>query len=156
MSGLLAMIFGGGATGLLGTLFSQVASFIDKAQERKFILEKYRLDAEIRSKEMESEEKVAEVKSYSDMLTASYLHDTGIGQGSQWVVNLLRLVRPFLTILLWLMVGAIWFSVVHTGEALPWLATKAMEVQEQIIGTVLYSATAATLWWFGTRPMERK
>jgi hypothetical protein len=153
---LLAMIFGGGATGLLGTLFSQIASFVDKAQERKFILEKYRLDVEIRSKEMESAEQVAEIKAYSDMLTASYLHDTSIGQGSQWVINFLRLVRPLLTILLWVMVGCIWISVVHTGETLPWLAEKSMTVQEQIIGTVLYSATAATLWWFGTRPVEKK
>ena len=159
MATLLTMIFGGGATGLLGTLFSRVFDFVDKAQERKFILEKYRLDAELRAKEMESEERVAETKSYGDMIAASYQHDTGIGQGSQWVVDVLRLVRPVLTLVLWLLVGLIWFSImqdIKNANALPWLAEKSAVLKEQIVGSVVYCATAATLWWFGSRDIRKK
>tara|TARA_B100001123_G_scaffold29830_1_gene31373 strand:- start:3470 stop:3940 length:471 start_codon:yes stop_codon:yes gene_type:complete len=153
------MIFGGGATGLLGTLFSRVFDMVDKHQERQFIIKKYRLDADLRAKEMESEERIVEVKGYSDMLTASYLHDSGIGQGAPWVVNLLRLVRPTITLLLWVLVGSIWFSIMGeiqaTANALPWLAEKSTILKEQIVGSIVYCATAATLWWFGTRDMRK-
>jgi hypothetical protein len=158
METLMTMIFGGGATGLLGTLFSRVFDFVDKAQERKFILEKYQLDAQIRAKEAESQEKIAETKGFVDMLTASYLHDTSFGQGSQWVINILRLVRPIITIMLWVLVGYIWYSImqdIKQANGLPWLAEKSLELKMQIVGTVLYCATAATLWWFGTRDTRK-
>ena len=158
MDSLLAMIFGGGATGLLGTLFSRLFDIYDKGAERRFILEKYKLDAELRAREMESEEAIAETKGYVDMLTASYLHDTSIGKGSLWVVDALRLVRPLLTIMLWVLVGLIWFSIMRDisgANGLPWLAEKAMVLKEQIVGSIVYCATAATLWWFGTRDMRK-
>lgn len=150
----MTMIFGGGATGLLGTIFSRVFDWVDKAQERKFILEKYRLDAEIRSKEIESEEKITEAKAYGETLAASYLHDTSYGMASQWVINILRLVRPVLTLLLWALVALIWFGVlrdIKDNAQLPWKIGQSHELVMQIVGTVLYCATAATLWWFGTR-----
>jgi hypothetical protein len=158
MDAILAMIFGGGATGLLGTIFSRVFDAYNKAAERKFFLQKYKLDAEIRSKEMESEERIAEVKGHSEMLTASYAHDTGIGIASLWVINILRLVRPTITMALWVMVAIIWFSlidIIYNNKELPWLGESAMSLILQIIGTVLYCATAATLWWFGTRDMRK-
>lgn len=158
MEGLMAMIFGGGATGLLGTIFSRVFDFVDKYQDRQFILAKYRLDAELRAKEMESEERVAEIKGYSDTLAASYLHDTGAGTGSQWVIDILRLVRPVITLMLWILMGLIWFSIVQDikhAHDLPWLAQESITLKSQIVGTVAYCATAATLWWFGTRDMRK-
>ncbi len=151
------MIFGGGATGLLGTVFSRIFNFVDRKAERQFILEKYKLDAEIRSKEIENEQSISQAKNYSDMQVASYAHDSGSGQASQWVVNTIRLVRPVLTLLLWLLVGLIWLSIMNDTDKidLPWLAHSAMALKEQIIGSILYSATASTLWWFGTRDMRK-
>jgi hypothetical protein len=155
---LLTMIFGGGATGLLGTFFSRIFDFVEKGQERKFVLEKYRLDAELRAKEMESEERIAEAKGYADTLSASYLHDSNMGQASLWVINILRLVRPVITLWLWLLVAMIWFSImmdIERANGLPWLIEKSAILKEQIVGSVVYCATAATLWWFGTRDMRK-
>lgn len=155
---LLMMIFGGGATGLLGTLFSRVFDHYEKGAERKFVLQKYKLDAELRARESESEERIAEINSASAMMTASYAHDTGTGTASQWVVDVLRLVRPVLTLLLWILVAFIWFSIaddIQTAPGLPWLIEKASALREQIVGSVIYCATAGTLWWFGTPNMRR-
>lgn len=158
MGALMTMIFGGGATGLLGTLFSRVFDVWDRAQERKFIIEKYRLDAELRAKETESEERMAESQSAAEMISASYLHDSSAGTGSPWVVNILRLVRPALTLMLWVLVAFIWVSImkdIEQAKDLPWLAEKSQVLKEQIVGSVVYCATAATLWWFGTRDMRK-
>ena len=142
---LLLSILGGGATGFLGTVFDRVFGFFEKKEERQFILEKYQLDAQERAKERESELAIAESKNASDMLVASYGHDTGVGEGSQWVIDLLRLVRPFITVFLWVMVLIIWATV-----------EVEYDFKGQIISTVLYCATAATLWWFGTRDKRKK
>lgn len=141
---LLLSLIGGGATGLLGSMFSRVFGYFEQRQTQRFILEKYRLDAEERAKERESERLIAESSEAADMLTASFRHDASYGQGSQWVVNLLRLVRPCLTLLLWLLVALIWLTL----EA-------EYDYQGQILSTILYCATAATLWWFGTRDRRR-
>jgi hypothetical protein len=146
MSDILMSILGGGATGLLGTVFGQVMGLVDKAQERKFILQKHRLDAEIRTKETESAQAIAEVNASSQALSGSYGHDSSFGPTSVWVSNIRSLVRPMLTLLLWLVVTLIWYSVVPSEATL----------REQIIGTVLYCATAATLWWFGSRDTRKR
>jgi len=68
-------------------------------------------------------------------LQASIDAEAKIGTASLWVINLLRLVRPVLTLLLWLITGWI-FSVTQNGS---------------IVEAAVFAATAATLWWFGDR-----
>ena len=146
MGDILMSILGGGATGLLGTLFSQVAGFIDKERERKFILEKHKLDAEIRSKETESATAIAEVNAMTQSVSASYVHDSSFGQTSMWVANIRSLVRPCLTVLLWILVGIIWFST----------SPEEKELRSQIVNNIVYCAVAATIWWYGIRDMRKR
>lgn len=68
-------------------------------------------------------------------LEASIKAEAAIGEASKWVINLLRLVRPVLTLLLWLITGWI-FAVTQEGS---------------IVEAAVFAATAATLWWFGDR-----
>ena len=68
-------------------------------------------------------------------LEASIKADAALGKGSQWVINTLRLVRPSLTLLLWMITAYIF----------------AVTKQDAIIEAAVFAATAATLWWFGDR-----
>ena len=107
---ILLAIFGGGATGLFGSIFHRVFKFYETKQNHRFILEKYRLDAEIRSREVEHEAEMTETAYQHESLIASYSHDTGTGIASKWVINILRLIRPAITIALWGLVALIWVS----------------------------------------------
>jgi hypothetical protein len=75
-------------------------------------------------------------------LEASIKADAASGKASRWVVNLLRLVRPALTFLLWIITAGIF------------LRTQNQAIAEAAV----FAATAATLWWFGDRapkPLRR-
>ena len=136
---ILESILGGGITGLLGTVFDRVATYLEKDKERKFILEKYQLDMKMRAQEHENEMAVKQADIDAKALQSSFEHDVATGQGSQWVINILRLVRPVITASLWLLTVIVWFSLEDST------------LEQQIVGTILYCATASTLWWFGTR-----
>lgn len=68
-------------------------------------------------------------------LEASIKADAAIGEASKRVINVLRLVRPALTLLLWLITG--------------WIFAKTQD--GSIVEAAVFAATAATLWWFGER-----
>ena len=59
--------------------------------------------------------------------------------GSKWVEDFRGATRPGQTFLLWLMVLIIFFFLPQEGR-------------EQVMMTILFCASAATLWWFGDRP----
>ena len=143
---ILIAVFGGGATGLFSSMFHRVFKYFENKQQQKFILEKYRLDAELRAKEAEREAEIAETTYQHQSLIASYNHDTGTGMASKWVINILRLIRPTITLLLWGLVAMIWLSTDN----------QSTDFKAQVISTVMYCATAATLWWFGSRESKRK
>ena len=103
-------------------------------------------------KETERELMIASQKTSSEQLLASYRHDVDVGETSKWVANILRLVRPAITLLSWVMVTIIWFTL-NSGFLDD--ATKS-DVVRYIIMTTTYTASAATLWWFGDRGRSLK
>ena len=132
----------GGLFGLVGTALGRVAGFFERKQS--FNQEQARWSHELKLHELtmqsnaqETEAELALVAQAGSWkgLEASILADAAIGEGSLWVVNILRLVRPILTLLLW-MITAFIFS--KTGDA-------------SVIDAAVFAATAATLWWFGDR-----
>jgi hypothetical protein len=64
--------------------------------------------------------------------------EASIGTSYPWVNAVRGLTRPFLTLLLWLIAGMIWFGADAEGRG-------------AITETATFAATAATLWWFGDR-----
>ena len=132
----------GGLFGLVGTAFGRVAGFFEKrdayAQEKARWGHEYRLhELNMIAQEQESKielELAAQAGSWAG-LEASIEADASLGKASQWVINILRLVRPFLTIVLWLIAISIF------------LQTQNPEIAEAAV----FAATAATLWWFGDR-----
>jgi hypothetical protein len=139
------LILGGGATGLLGTAIGKVTNYFETKQNNAFILEKYALDAKLRKEEMESEFAIAKMNADSAMYASSVEHDIGYGKPSKWLTNTLRLIRPALTIMLWIMVAVVYFN-----------TPQDLDYKGQIIGTILYCATTALLWWFGARDDRKK
>lgn len=132
----------GGVFGLVGTIFGRVAGYFERklAFTRETArwsheLELHKLQMQARVQEAEIELAIAAQHGSWQGLQASIEAEAKIGTGSQWVINSLRLVRPLLTVLLWLITAWI-FAQTQNGA---------------IVEAAIFAATAATLWWFGDR-----
>jgi len=132
----------GGVFGLFGTAIGRIASFFERRQTFKqeqarwsHELELHKLQMQARAQETEMELALAAQEGSWRGLQASIDAEAKLGAASRWVINLLRLVRPVLTLLLWFITGWI-FSVTQNGS---------------IVEAAVFAATAATLWWFGDR-----
>lgn len=162
MLDLVMSVVSGGATGLLGTALSGVLGFFQSRSERGHEIEMRRLDIDLAKAEAASAERVAAVEAESaseqaewSALEASYREASsrmsGVHErGALKVVDVVRgLIRPLLTVALVAAVIVIFFYV-----GVPELDAATMG--ERIIETVLYLATAAVLWWFGQRQIEKR
>lgn len=132
----------GGVFGILGTALGRVAGYFERRQSHAQELRRWshelalhELNMKSRAQESEIELAIAAQAGSWSGLEASIKADAALGAGSQWVINALRLVRPFLTLLLWVITAGI-FLVTHDSE---------------IVQAAIFAATAATLWWFGDR-----
>ncbi len=132
----------GGVFGILGTALGRAASYFERKQT--FLQEEKRWGHELKlhelqmaasKQETEMELAIASQKGSWDGLAVSIAADAKTGRASLWVINVLRLVRPVLTLLLWLITGWI-FAKTQNGD---------------IANAAVFAATAATLWWFGDR-----
>jgi len=145
----MASIFGlgldaaaGGVFGIVGTALGRVAGFFERKQTFKHERERWQYEYKLHELQMmadvqETEMEIALTAQRGSWqgLEASIKADAAIGQASKWVINVLRLVRPTLTLLLWLITGWI-FAETQNGS---------------IAEAAVFAATAATLWWFGDR-----
>ena len=132
----------GGVFGILGTAIGRAAGFFERGQAFKqeqarwgHELNLHELNMKSRQQESEIERAIAHEQGSWLGLNASLAADAAIGEGSQWVINTLRLVRPVITILLWLIVA--------------WIFQKTQD--PAIVEAAVFAGTAATLWWFGDR-----
>jgi len=154
MLDVLGAVFSGGLTGILGSAVSGIFKFLEvreankaKVADRQHELRLQEIQMKAFQQETERELAIASQKSASEQMVASYDHDSKIGEGSQWCVNTLRLVRPAITLLSWAMVTMIWFTM-NKGFL---DAASQSEVMRYLIMTTVYTASASTLWWFGNR-----
>tara|TARA_R100001015_G_C4567647_1_gene126266 strand:+ start:293 stop:775 length:483 start_codon:yes stop_codon:yes gene_type:complete len=154
MLDVLGAVFSGGLTGILGSAVSGIFKFLEvreankaKVADRQHELRLQEIQMKAYQQETERELAIASQKSASEQMVASYDHDSKIGEGSQWCVNTLRLVRPAITLLSWCMVTMIWFTM-NKGFL---DAASQSEVMRYLIMTTVYTASASTLWWFGDR-----
>ncbi len=132
----------GGVFGIVGTALGRFASYFERKQtfaqeEKRWVHELKLQDLQMKlgKQEAEIELEITAQKGSWDGLKASLQADANIGTAAQWVINILRLVRPTLTLLLWLITAWI-FSRTQQGE---------------IASAAVFAATASTLWWFGDR-----
>jgi hypothetical protein len=132
----------GGLFGIVGTALGRVAGFFEGRQKNKHEVARWAHEVQLHELNMKSRAQEAEIELAITQqegswkgLAMSLEADAKLGTGSQWVVDTLRLVRPTLTLLLWLITAWIFMS------------TEAMQIAEAAV----FAATAATLWWFGDR-----
>jgi hypothetical protein len=132
----------GGLFGIVGTALGRVAGFFERrqafSQEQARWSHEYRLhelNMKARAQETEMELALAAQAGSWAGLEASLRAEAATGPASQWVINILRLVRPVLTFSLWSITAWIFFQ------------TKNAAIAEAAV----FAATAATLWWFGDR-----
>lgn len=159
---------GGGLFGVAGALAGRIIGLFEIKERRrdqalaneheerrwKQEHEMQLLQLQSRREETESELALAESAGSWSALGASYAAEAAIGATYQWVEAVRALVRPGLTLGLWCAVLAIFF---HTAsEQARWLAaTDRASALAYLIDSVVFAATAATLWWFGDRPPRR-
>ncbi len=132
----------GGLFGIFGTALGRVAGFFERRQTHSqeqarwgHEVKLHELNMRARFQETEMELALAAQSGSWTGLEASIRADASVGVASQWVVNILRLVRPALTFSLWLITAWIFFR-----------------TQNQAIAeAAVFAATASTLWWFGDR-----
>ena len=157
-----ASVLTGGATGLLGTALSAVVDFFQSRQRHSQELDLRRLDIELAKVEAEGAAAHATIEAQAtreraewEALEASYREASrrwsrpGEGRLMQFVDAVRGLTRPLLTWSLFALVGAIYFLLGASDLA-------AMGLRPRIVETVLYLFTAAILWWFGSRQIEKR
>lgn len=146
----------GGATGLLGVGISSFVEYKKQTQKNKHELdmakeERETLALEIQGRDRvatiqsETERSIADTKAFSESLASD--RATYSNGNSEWLVmvDVVRgLTRPTLTTMLVLMTAVLWFT------------TDDVNLQKQIVATVLYVTSAAVLWWFGSRMKQPK
>ena len=148
----------GGLFGVIGGLINRGIGLIEAKQrrqdrqmemaheEKRWSNERTLLDMQMRARSQETEQEVvlADTRGSWDALQASYDAEARIGESYRWVNAVRGLTRPALTVLLWLMAG---YFFAFVADAV---------LRGEIIKAVLFSANAATLWWFGARDNKGK
>ena len=132
----------GGLFGIIGTALGRFAGYFERrqqhTQERARWGHEYKLhELNMAAKHQETELELvltAQQGSWAG-LAASIKADAALGKSSQWVVDILRLVRPLITLSLWCITVIIFLQTEDSA----------------IIEAAVFAATAATLWWFGDR-----
>lgn len=151
MLGLVTTLLGPVA-GLAGS----VVTSIFKEREAKSALELKKIDqshelmlldrqAAARAAETENERAIVEIDATARGVAASYAHDmASSGKSYAWVEAIKGLFRPFITILLISLAGAIYFTIDPFVSAIN-------ELQQHIVYSVLFLMEVAVTWWFADR-----
>lgn len=158
---------GGGLFGVAGTLAGRVVGLFEMRERRRdqalaFEHEAKRwkqehdmqiLQMQAQREETESELALANATGSWSALGASYAADT-VGDTYRWVHAVRALVRPGLTLGLWCVVVLLFYRTASMQAA--WFAAAdRAETMTYLIDSVVFAASAATLWWFGDRPVRR-
>lgn len=180
---LISGVLSGGATGLLGVLLQRW--FDLKSRDRDLTMlqlqhqqalalaqiesERARLRADADMMMADRAAEALEAQADSRSMVASYEADraTYLDAASQrgsrlarWCFTLVDtvrgLIRPLLTAYLVAVVTwMFWWARELAGSA-ALSPGEAVQIIGQIVATLLYLATATTLWWFGSRPPRDK
>jgi hypothetical protein len=144
----IATVASGGIMGMIGSIISKGFSLVDRHQQAKTKSQEWEhqrslLELKQRYAQEQTSQcaQIVQEKEEAQARIHSYQHDNAIGEGSKWVVNTLRLVRPVLTLGLILLTAMVWHGTKNTSP----------ELREEITHTILFCATTALTWWFGDR-----
>ena len=171
MFGAISSLLTGGATGIIGSVVSNVTDFMEQRRKNQHELELRKLDIQEMEKEYEYRKDVTAQKTQAEAQAISYEHDSrsytsGMKIKSPWLkaplvlVDLVRgLVRPALTVFL---IFLVWNTFSEVQKVVNEAGMDALKPQEalgiyaSVVDMILYLASTAVTWWFGTRPRSQQ
>ncbi|CCO22213.1 hypothetical protein [Maridesulfovibrio hydrothermalis] len=166
----------GGATGLLGSLFTGIFGYFEEKRKNAHEIEMRRLDMEEMDKEWQYRQRAADreaetrlQESADDLMQASYANDTATYSAGhdlpKWgvipllLVDMIRgLIRPALTVILIWMIYSTRREVMEVLNAAGITAItpdSALKIYNEVVSSILYCGTTALLWWFGSRQIRK-
>ena len=140
------VIFGGGITGLFGTIVTQVFSIWKAKEDRKTHAMDLNHEITLQQMQLESLKQETEREVYiagNQTLSQAYQHDASYGTPSEKVINILRLFRPGITILLILLTASIYFT------------TTSGAIEMTVVDAIIYSTISAITFWFADRSISQ-
>lgn len=174
---LVTSVFGGGITGLVGSITQHVLEFKTKKLELEANRDKFaheermvKAEAEVMAQEWAARTKVAEVESAAKIETADAAafaasfneparYAEHVTEKQNWFMvglDVLRgVVRPGLTLYLCVLTTLLYLK---AQRMLPHdlAPEQALGLVNEIVNTILYLTTTCILWWFGTRNKQKQ
>lgn len=135
----------GALAGLAGSALGRAANYFEKKQEMQADQARREHEFRMATAQLQVQKEIAETQADSDLRAASYKHDSETVGASRWVINIIRLVRPVITIYALMLETVIWVALMHSGNE---------RLQEIVILAVLDTAACAITWWFGDRSSQ--
>ena len=158
--GIGASVASGGLFGLLGSIVGAGSKYLQEKQRQAWQREKWayetellKLQMEARALETERELAIVSQQGAWDGLARSAEAEMSVRGVHTWVNDLRALFRPGLTLCLWMIASILFFAVV-SGRLVDWIsAAELTGLVRYMVYTVFFSASTATVWWFGDRAL---
>jgi len=156
-AGAAASVGSGGIFGILGAGIGQVFKLyqrkqdrIDEQSKRDHAIALYKLNMQAKAQETEQELAIVSQAGAWAGLKESIDADARIPVTGK-AATIKALFRPFITTALWCLAGWVFYEVV-SGELRVWFVeTEIKEIIKYMVYSVFFTASSATLWWFGDR-----
>ena len=146
---MIGAAFVGSGAGIFGSVVSKCLSIWQykeelKAKQLDYEHEKSLLDRQLaaRKEELESEQAIVNISADKSVRVASYQHASSVGETSVWVNNVLRLVRPLLTVIM----VALTAYVAATFDAI---------TQRELAAQIIAITSMCFARWFGDRTKQK-
>jgi hypothetical protein len=160
--GLLGGAASGGIFGLIGSLIGVGTKYLQEKQRQAWEKVKWaheadllKLNMQARSQETEQELAIAETEGSWRGLEASHAAArVDAASVHRWVNDIRSLFRPFLTVFLWVVAAAVVYMVTRGLISGYLKETDVAELVRYTVYSVVWSASTATVWWFGDRAMS--
>lgn len=150
----------GGIVGIIGSGLKFVGEYFTNKQkmEMQKITNNHELaligeQSKLRVIEGEIEQRIVREKADGDIKTASYNVFTSTENLYKWAATLIGLNRVILTWLLW---GLTLYVTVLISSERGSVFVNGKDLMSDIINNITFCAAAATLWWFGDRPPQKR
>jgi len=171
MVGWISSLASGGITGLLGSVVTNVSDYFEQRRKNSHEIELRKLDIQEMQQEYEARKEISAQQASAKTTQTSYEHDsrsytTGMKVKSPWLkaplvlVDFIRgSVRSVLTVFLIVLVWYIFNQVQGVMEEAGMEAVKpdkALAIYSSIVDMILYLASTAVAWWFGSSPRSKK
>ena len=150
----------GGIVGILGSGLKFVGEYFTNKQkmEMQTIANSHELaligeQAKLKVIEGEIESRIVRDKADAEIKTASYNVYTNTDNIYKWAATVIGLNRVILTWLLWLL--TLYVTVMISSERGS-IFVNGKDLMSDIVNNITFCAAAATLWWFGDRPPQKR